>query len=168
MKLRPALFSVRTRAGYLFVECLVYLSVFVVVFGLGLGGFYVCWDHSKALQSAADDITAALRTGERWRADVRAATGTIVGETTTGVEELHLPQGTNDIIYQFSAGEVRRRVAASDFSELLLGNVKSSEMVRESRGPVTAWRWELQLIPRRKETRLPLVFTFEAATRPAP
>jgi hypothetical protein len=40
-------------------------------------------------------------------------------------------------------------------------------MKTEARGSVTAWRWELELTERRKETHLPLRFTFEAAqTKP--
>ncbi len=168
MKPRSFTSPAGNRDGYLLIECLVYLSLFVVIFSLGLGAFYVCWDHSKALHYATDDITAALHAGERWRADIRHATGAIVGETISGGEQLRIPQGTNQIIYRFDAGEVRRQAAASDFSELLLARVKTSEMVRETRGPVTAWCWELALTPRRKETRLPLAFTFEAATQPTP
>ena len=41
-------------------------------------------------------------------------------------------------------------------------------MVMDTRGTVTAWRWELELKPRRKETHLPLRFTFEAAAKTAP
>ena len=41
-------------------------------------------------------------------------------------------------------------------------------MVMDTRGPVSAWRWELELTPRRKEARLPLLFTFEAAAKPTP
>lgn len=168
MKLRAFLLPARTRAGYLLIECLVYISVFVVILGLGLGAFYVCWDHSKALHYAVDDITAALHAGERWRADVRSATGVITGETTPDGGQLRIPQGTNAILYRFSAGEVRRQVASSGFSELLLAKVKASEMVMETRGPAAAWRWEVALAPRRKETRLPLLFTFEAAAQPTP
>jgi len=166
MKLRRAIPSIRTMAGYLLIECLIYLSLFTVVLGLGIGAFYVCWDHSKALHTATDDITTALHAGERWRADIRKATGAIIGKTTSDGEELRIPQGTNEIIYRFNAGEVRRQVAASDFAELLLARVKLSEMVKDTHGPVDAWRWELVLTPRRKETRLPLAFTFEAAAKP--
>jgi hypothetical protein len=35
-------------------------------------------------------------------------------------------------------------------------------MKMDARGDVTAWRWELELMQRRKETQLPLLFTFEA------
>jgi hypothetical protein len=168
MKLHAAISPARVRTGYLLIECLTYISVFVVILGLGLGAFYVCWDHSKALHYATDDITAALHAGERWRADIRQATGAIIGETASGGERLRIPHGTNEIIYSFNAGEVRRRIAVSNFSELLLAKVKASDMLMEMRGPVTAWRWEVELTSRRKETRLPLAFTFEAAAQPTP
>jgi hypothetical protein len=168
MKPRSSIFHARTRAGYLLIECLVYLSVLVVILGLGLGAFYVCWDYSKALHYATDDINAALHAGERWRADIRSATGKIAVETTPEGERLRILHGTNEIIYNFNAGEVRRQLASSDFSELLLPKVKVSQMVTEKRGPVAAWRWEVELTPRRKETHLPLLFTFEAAAKPTP
>jgi hypothetical protein len=168
MKLRASICPARIRAGSLLIESLVYISVFAVILGLGIGAFYVCWDHSKALHYAVDDITAALRAGERWRADVRLATGAITGNTTADGGRVCIPHGTNKIIYRFSSGEIRRQVATSDFSELLLAKVKASEMVKETRGPVTAWRWELELYPHRKETRLPLAFTFEAAAQMTP
>ena len=166
MKFRSPIFP--ARSGYLLIECLVYLSVLVVVLGLGLGAFYLCWDRSKALHYATDDINATLHAGERWRADVRNATGRITIESTPGGERLHIPRGTEGIDYSFQGGEVRRRATASGFSELLLPKVKASQMVAETRGPVAAWRWEVELMPRRKETRLLLCFTFEAAARPTP
>jgi hypothetical protein len=46
---------------------------------------------------------------------------------------------------------------------VLLPKVKSSQMQAEARAGVTAWRWELELTPRRKEAYLPLRFTFAAA-----
>jgi hypothetical protein len=168
MKLHSSISPTRTLTGSLLIECLIYISVFAVILGLGVGAFYVCWDHSKALHYATDDITAALHAGERWRADIRHATGAIIGETAPDGERLRIPHGTNDIIYSFNAGEIRRQIAASNFSELLLAKVKASEMVMETRGPVAAWRWEVELASRRKETRLPLAFTFEAAAKLTP
>jgi len=168
MKLRASIHQVRSRAGYLLIECLVYLSVLVVILGLALGAFYVCWDYSKALHYATDDINAALHAGERWRADIRGATGKIVVETTPDGEVLRIPCGTGTILYRFNADGVSRQAAASDFSERLLPPVKSSRMETGGRHQVTAWCWELELTPRRKETHLPLLFTFEAATRTTP
>jgi hypothetical protein len=168
MKTRLSMPRVGAAAGYLLIECLVYLGVFTVLLGIGYGAFYVCWDYSKALHYATDDINAALHAGERWRADIRNATGKITVEATPEGERLRIPHGTNKIIYNFNAGEVRRQTASSGFSELLLPTVKVSQMVTEKRGPVAAWRWELELTPRRKETHLLLLFTFEAAAKPTP
>ena len=168
MKPRSSIFHAQARTGYLLIECLVYLSVIVVILGLALGAFYMCWDYSKALHYATDDINAALHAGERWRADIRNATGKITVETTPKGERLRIPCGTNEVLYRFNDGEIRRQVASSDFSESLLPTVKASQMVMDARGPVSAWRWELELKSRRKETRLPLLFTFEAAAKPAP
>lgn len=168
MKPRLSIPRVGASAGYLLIECLVYFGVFAILLGIGYGAFYVCWDYSKALHYATDDITAALHAGERWRADIRNATGKITVETTAAGERLRIPCGTNEVLYRFNAGEIHRQVASSDFSELLLPTVKASQMVRDARGPVSAWRWELELKSRRKEARLPLLFTFEAAAKPMP
>jgi len=168
MKPRLSMPRVGASAGYLLIECLVYFGVFAVLLGIGYGAFYVCWDYSKALHYATDDINAALHAGERWRADIRNATGKITVETAAAGELLRIPCGTNEVLYRFNAGEIRRQVASSDFSETLLPTVKASQMVMDTRGPVSAWRWELELKSRRKEARLPLLFTFEAAANPVP
>jgi Tfp pilus assembly protein PilE len=153
----------RRQAGILLVECMVYIVVFAILLGIGMGVFYFCWDHSKALIYATDDIASALHAGERWRADVRGATGKITVETTANGEVAMIPEGTKEILYRFNAGEVRREIAVPGFSELLLPKVKSSQMKMDARGEVTAWRWELELMQGRKGTQLPLLFTFEAA-----
>jgi hypothetical protein len=145
------------------MECLIYLAVFVILLGGATTVFYFCWDHSKALNYATDDIAAALHAGERWRADVRAATGKISVETTPQWELLRIPRGKDEIFYSFHDGAVRRKLAASDFTELLFAKVNASQMKLDSRGDVAAWRWELELNERRKELHLPLRFTFEAA-----
>jgi type II secretory pathway pseudopilin PulG len=167
MKLRPSIHCARNRNGFLLIECLVYLAIFVLIFGLALASFYRCSDNSKALLYATDDVAAALHAGERWRADVRGATGPITVETAAAGEQLRIPCGTNAVLYRFDAGEVHRQLASSDYSELVLPTVKASQMLDDARGPVRAWRWELELKPHRKETHLPLLFTFEAAqTKP--
>jgi hypothetical protein len=163
MKLRQNISNVRRCAAILLVECLVYIAVFAILLGVGMGAFYFCWDHSKALIYATDDIAAALRAGERWRADVRGATGKISVETTTAGEVVKIPEEGKEILYRFDSGEVRRQMSSSEFSQLLLPKVKTSQMKLDARGGVTAWRWELELAQRRKETHLPLLFTFEAA-----
>jgi hypothetical protein len=163
MKLPSANSTGRRAAGILLMECLVYLSVFTILLGIGTAAFYFCWDHSRALIFATDDIAAALHTGERWRADVRAATGKIAVETTAAGEVVRIPEAEKEVVYRFESGAVRREIPAVNLSQVLLPKVKSSQMQAEARAGVTAWRWELELTPRRKEAYLPLRFTFAAA-----
>jgi uncharacterized protein YndB with AHSA1/START domain len=165
MKLPRNILRVRHQAGILLIECLVYIAVFAIFLGGGTASFYFCWDHSKSLLYATNDITAALRAGERWRADVRGATGNIsIAATATG-EMVRIPETKKEIVYRFEAGEVHRDIPALHLSQLLLPKVKSSQMTTEARDSVNAWRWELELSERRKETHLPLLFTFEAAQK---
>jgi len=147
------------------VECITYFAVFLILSATAMGSFYLCWDHSKALISASDDISAALTAGERWRADVRAASGTINIETTASGEVVKIPESEKEIVYTFDSRQVARQVGAANLPVLLLPRVISSDMELDSRGGVTAWRWELQVAQRRKETHLPLLFTFEAAQK---
>jgi Tfp pilus assembly protein FimT len=167
MNLPQNISSKRRTAGVLLIECIVYIAVFAILLGIGTASFYFCWDHTKALIYATDDIASALRAGERWRADVRAATGKIGIETTAAGEVVRIPESDGQIVYRFGSGELRREISTMANSQLLLPKVKSSRIEPELRGGVAAWRWELELAERRKETHLPLRFTFEAAqTKP--
>jgi hypothetical protein len=162
MKLPAKISPVRRQAGILLTECLVYISVFALLTGMGTAAFYFCWDHTQAVITASDDIAVALHAGERWRADVRGATGKITVETTAAGEVVRIPTAEQAVRYRFAAGEVRREFSTPKPSQLLLPKVKTSRMETEVRSGVTAWRWELELTPRRKETALPLVFSFTA------
>jgi Tfp pilus assembly protein FimT len=150
-------------AGMLLIECLVYIAVFAILTGIGFGAFYLCWDQSRAVVYATDDIGAALRTGERWRADVRSATGLVSVESVADGQIVRISAQDREIIYRFTGAEVRRETSTSKNSELLLSRVKTSKTSLEPRAGVTGCRWELELMPRRPETQLPLLFTFEAA-----
>ena len=165
MKIRHNISGVRRQAGIMLVECISYMVVFLILSAVATGAFYLSWDHSKALISATDDITAALQAGERWRADIRAANGTIKVEKTPSGEVVTIPANGKDIIYRLSAGELRRQAGSDDYSAVLLPRVRASEMTMARRGDVQAWRWELEVTQRRKETHIPLLFTFEAAQK---
>jgi hypothetical protein len=165
MRLHQNISRLPRRAGIMLIECISYVAVFLILSAVAMGSFYLCWDHSKALISASDDISAALVTGERWRADVRAASGTINIETTANGEVVKIPQGEKEITYTFDSKEVQRQVGAVNLPVLLLPRVISSDMKPDVRGGVTAWRWELQVAQRRKEMHTQLMFTFEAVQK---
>jgi len=168
MKLPQTISSERRTSGMFLLECLVYISVFAILLGGATTVFYFCWDHSDALISTSNGIASSLHAGERWRADVRAATGKITIETNATGEVARIPEGARTISYRFESGEVRRQISASGNPQLLLANVRASKMEMDARGAVGAWRWELELFPCRKETHLPLMFTFEAVAQAKP
>lgn len=157
--------SSRHEAGTTLVECISYMAVFLILSAGATATFYLCWNNSKALISATDDIGTALQAGERWRADVRAASGPIRIEKPPSGEVVTVPESGKEIIYRFSAGELRRQAGSDGSSAVLLPRVVSSEMILDQRGDVRAWRWELEVAQRRKETHIPLLFTFEAAQK---
>lgn len=129
------------------------MAVLVVVLGAATIAFYRYWDDSKGLRRNANDIVLALRAGERWRADVRAATGPIAVAGAKSGEQIRIPTGTGEIIYRLATNELFRQIGSSAPGKVLLANVKSSQMKPESRGPVAAWRWELELQPTQKGSR---------------
>ncbi len=162
MKTAQNMASARRRAGVSLIECVVYIAVFSILLGGGTMAFFFCWDHSRAVIFATDQIESALRAGETWRADVRSATGRMTIEKSATSETLKIPHTGNDIIYRLAAGELHRETTANGMDHVVLAKVKASDMQANTESGVTAWRWELELTPRRLEIRLPLRFTFTA------
>ena len=72
----------RQQHGYLLIEALVYIGVVAALLGVAYAAAYRCIDRSIALRRNANDITSALHAGERWRANVRAATSQVRLEST--------------------------------------------------------------------------------------
>ena len=158
----PALNPQRSEQGILLVECIVYIGIFFMVLGIAFKLFYTCWDNAKGLRRNTDEIVSTLKTGERWRADVRTATAPLHAEESPAGPVLHIPQRSGEIGYLFSEGALWRRTALNSEWTRLLSGVKSSRMATDQRQHVTAWRWEMELAVRRKETRTLPLFTFEA------
>lgn len=112
----------------------------------------------------AEDIVLALETGERWRADVRAAAAVKL-EEHDGLQTLWLQGAQGEAAWQFSTNTVLRRVGRGPWVRLM-ANVKASTMQPDPRQRLTAWRWELELKPRAKASvkasRTRPLFTFLA------
>jgi hypothetical protein len=151
--------------AFMLIECLVYISVLLILLGVGYAAFYRCMENSLALRRSTDDLANALHAGERWRADLRAATGPIRLERSRDGSILVLPNGRGEVAYQFTTNAVLRRVSPRPWTTLL-ERVKSSTMTSDPRPNVTAWRWELELQPRsRKPGRVRPLFTFIGAAK---
>ncbi len=158
--LRPG--RTRTARGFLLIECLVYIAALLVLLGLAFAAFYRVYKQNTYLERNAEDITRTMEAGELWREDIRQATGPMRWVQTPNGPELHVPHTDNEIAYVLlddtvwrSAGEQRPWVE-------FLTRVAKSEMVKDSRHHVTAWRWEVQLQRAQKVARVKPVFSFLA------
>lgn len=154
----------RCARGYTLIEMLVYMGVAFLILGLSSAAMYRSMDASAGLRHNANDISSTLSAGERWRDDVRRATGPLgVEKTGEGETVLHIPQQHGEVVYGFSTNVVTRQVAGGGWTPVL-EQVKASDFVADQRGKVLAWRWEVELLSYRKAmTRTRPLFTFIAA-----
>lgn len=159
----------RGHKAFTLLECLVYISMLIVIMALGYTAMYRSMDASTGLRRNASDITQALNAGERWRDDVRAAIQPIRVERTSDDETLlHIPQSNAEVVYRFASNSVSRRLGSAEWAPAL-EHVSSSTFVSDSRQRVTAWKWEVEMQPYRKSlTRLRPLFTFLAAPTNTP
>ena len=150
--------------GIMLVDCLVYLAIWAVVVGLAFSAFYRSMSYSANLARNADDIARALKAGERWREDVREATGPfkwVAGEASVE-QALHIPQKAGEVIYRFIDGAVLRQTGTNAAWIPALSGVKSSRMEKDERQRVVSWRWEVELKNKQKVARVRPLFTFQA------
>jgi hypothetical protein len=154
------------QAGIMLVDCLVYLAIWGVVVGLAFAAYFRSVSYSKNLARNAEDIARALKAGERWREDVRAATGPfkLVTWEASVAQALHIPQKTDVVIYLFKDGAVLRQRGTNTPWIPALSGVKSSRMEKDERRRVVSWRWEVELQNKQKVARVRPLFTFQAVT----
>ncbi len=154
----------RAQRGVMLVEAIVYLAVLFVVMGLAMGAFFRMLDHTRQLRRVAADISRVLATGERWRADVRAATAPLRLEVVGGVQALHIPAADGEAVYFFD-GRAVTRTAGTTAPQVVLGQVKAAAFYRDVRERLTSWRWEIELATSRPRVRVAPLFSFEAVAR---
>jgi len=152
----------RVAASHAFtmIECLVYLGLFTVLLGLATVSFYRCFDNMKGLRRNADEITRAVRAGELWRNDIRAAARVI--QVDESAQTIRIPQRDREVLYKFADAQVFRKTGADAPWMVLLQKIKNSQMTSEPRTHVTAWRWELELQATQNIVHIRPLFTFLA------
>jgi hypothetical protein len=154
-----------TSRGYFMMEALVYIGLVVLVLGTAFAVMFRCVENSVVLRRNAEDVTAAMRAGERWRADIRTAQPNIQSERAEDGQKITLTTTKGQVEYLFTTNTVSRRIGAGPWVRTL-SNVRSSEMQADARQNVTPWRWEVELLPRakgyNKPGRVRPLFTFIA------
>ena len=147
----------RERRGVGMIDAMIYIAVLGVVLVLAGAVFDKGMRESAGLQRNVSDIERALKAGERWRTDVRAANGKI----EVSERGMIIPQKVGKVVYEMGTNQVRR-LEGEERAEVFLAGVQDSKMVEERRGDVSGWRWELELERRRREARVRPLFTFMA------
>jgi hypothetical protein len=151
--------------GIMLVECLVYISIFGLLTGLAFAAYYRCLDNYRDLRRNADAVAYVLQVGEQWRQDVRSCTASPKHEIGEDEERLRLPQLNGEITYGFCRGIVWRQAPAGVAPQIVLGSIKKSHVIKENRGSIGVWRWEIELDTRQKTVRMAPLFTFQAVAQ---
>ncbi len=146
------------RHGFTLIECLVYMMLISVVSGVAMLSLGRLWTATGRLRQNADDLQAALRAGEQWRADVQSAQGQVEAFPDGTGCRIHATAGV--IEWRWAEGSVRRHAAGPD--AVWLARVRRSGMSEESRQKVRCWRWELALEAHGKKAHMEPLFTFVA------
>lgn len=162
MKLRTIPSRPGGECGIMLVDCLMYIALLAVILTLTFAAFYRANENAKNLAQNSADIVRALNVGERWREDVRAASGPLRVVEDANETLLQLPHAGGEVRYRLRDGIIARQTSGNTNWIDLLPNVKSSRMEPEPRRHVTAWRWELELQGRQKVARVKPLFTFHA------
>ena len=160
-----ALSSPRSRPrGYFLIEAMIYITLLSVITGLAFVALGRALGTSRDLTRNADDIARALKAGEQWRADIRAASSPprkIMDENNPAQHALEIDRADGAVAYFFDGAALWRKEGEQP-ARLFLERVKASDMAADDRAPVAAWRWELELESLRKVVRIRPLFTFQA------
>ncbi len=146
------------------IDCLIYITLLILLFGLTLSAFLQTLRHSKELERVSVTTVRALQAGEQWREDVRSARGGVRLVEPGGTNELRLTTASGEIAYTLRDGAILRRAGAGTnvlWLEVLDG-VKVSRFAEDRRKQVTAWSWELELVRRKDGHGMQRVLTFLA------
>jgi type II secretory pathway component PulJ len=111
------------RRGIVLLDLLVYISVLGLVLVLAAVVFDRALTQTAGLRRNISDIERTLKAGERWRADVRAATGSIRVNEVNGQQVMVIPRADGEITYRVAPREVLRG------NEVALAGVKGARLI---------------------------------------
>ncbi|HPD17716.1 MAG TPA: prepilin-type N-terminal cleavage/methylation domain-containing protein [Planctomycetota bacterium] len=143
--------------GFTLMEVMTYIAVLGVMTTVAWLAYYACVAHSLDLLRNVDDITRAVKAGERWREDVRRA----IAPLRVADGALHIPQAEGEVVYRLAGAAVTRRGPEDPAPRPFLARVNASRMERDAGKAVASWRWEVELTGRERARLRPL-FTFRA------
>lgn len=147
------------RRGISLVQCLVYIAGLLVVGNVAVKALFAVISGTNRNRAVAQDIVSAMDTGERWRKDIRSAAGPVV--VKGAITEIPQAEGLT-IVYELKGDQLTRRHADGSREMIVQSDVAASTLVKESRGELTVWRWELELKPNGRGASMRPLFSFLA------
>jgi len=155
------------RRAVVLVEALTYVGVLAVVIFVSSKAVGNGSRQASVMRFQSEDMSAALHAGERWRSDIRSAIAAprlLTRDLRSGRKAQILELMTVDglVSYGYDGQRLLRRVGNGQPQELIRGQIETLRMIRDQRGRVTAWRWELELKRRNPRSQMRPLFTFLA------
>ena len=147
------------------IDCIAYLGLFGLILGMAFIAFYRAHDNTNHLALNTAELIRALNTGERWREDVRSSLTPPRLEETSGESILALTSTNGTVRYLWRDGVILRQAAPNTNWVTWLPSVKNSVMQREARANVVAWRWEVELLSRKKVPQVRPLLSFQAVVK---
>ena len=105
------------------VETLTYVAVLAVVIFVGGRTVGSGSRQASVMRFQAEDMSAALHAGERWRSDVRAATSAPKLGDGPGTIQMQTSEGL--VNYSFDGQRLLRRVGNTKPRELIRGQIET-------------------------------------------
>jgi len=153
----------REASGIMLMECLFYLSIWMVVVGLGFTLFYRVYSQSKQLARVSDQVVQTLRAGEQWRKDVRGSRAAPRWEPREqGTGEFILEREGVELAYRVEGTNLLKKVAVDGRWQEVLSGLKTCRFWRDEAGGVVSWRWEVELSSRAAHPPVRPRFSFQA------
>lgn len=138
------------------VDLMVYIALVMgVLILLGIV-FGRAASQAGGLRQNIADIERAMKAGERFRADVRAATGEIHAEEG----KIVIPAAGGEIRYDLTSTNVLRSRPGAERPEVLLSDIRNARIFADRLEHATGWRLEVELDQRQKTARMRPLFTF--------
>lgn len=154
--------SNRADCGITLIDCLVYMALFGLVTGLATACAFKLERQSREMRQRAEEISRALKAGERWRADIRSATNHPMLVPYRGQSLLRIQTKDGDVLYFFESGNLWRKPAQAREFGLFLPDVKQCSVTEDRRRHAAGWLCEIELATKRKQGKMLPLFSFRA------
>ena len=166
MKLSAAPSPSRRPRGSTLIEVLCYLAVIGLVISMAMAALFQLIRQTSSLRRNCEEIAAAVKAGETWRADIRQTRADGVSTPESGsnktLDALVLSSPGRTIVYTVKDGAIWRQAGADAPEEAILRGVKTSRFSAAPRKSVTAWLWEIELKSSDKAGVTKPLFSFTA------